>query len=203
MGSPYAGGDTHGTGPLLPVQLWSLALCHPKKPDPAPPPSPIPLSRYPETPQPVLGGKAPEPLGWGGAIPAVLRDTDGDGLGTPQDNRGCPLSHRFAPEPPRSHQAHPRGLRPATSPGAPGQRERGAGTGRGHGITPTHQKDETSPSHPKNTVEGAGMPVPGGATAQPPRSRSGVRGLKLPELNGRRRRGRPAEKLRRLHRSSV
>lgn len=140
---------------------------------------------------------------WGvGAVPAVLRDTDGGGSGTSRDNGGWSLSHRFAPEPPGSHRAHPRGLRPAVSPGAPGQRERGAGTERGCSITPVHQgKDETSTSHPKNTGEGAGMPVLGGATVQPPPSRSGVRGLKLPELN--RWRGRPAEKSRRLHRPSV
>lgn len=215
-------GGGHGAGPLVPVQLWSLALCRPKKPDPAPllaSPIPVPRHGYPETPH--GRGEGTETAGGGGLVwgdthrpchPQHARDTDewqrgwggspgiAEGLGRARlwtgDAEPIPSASGLLPSSPPL-QPHP--------PSAPGQRERGTGTEKGRGINRPgssgrrmrcrrHAVPRASPStvvSPRKHRRGAGIPVLGRPQrSPPPPPQSGVRDLKLPELNERRRRGR-------------
>lgn len=165
---PGAGGGTHSAGPLLLVQLWSLALC--------------PRPHIP--PHGGWGGKALKPPPWGGGGAHTHIMTTRTRLCRPQHardtsewRRGSSLSRGggFAPGTiplasglmPTSPLPRPRGL--------PGQRERG---------TTGMEKDEMPPS----------CPIPGAPSQKKPRERGRdghggahpppqPRDLKLPELN--------------------
>lgn len=100
----------------------------------------------------MAGGEGTENAGGGGVIPAVLSTlvtpVGGGGTGEGVSRGGSRLWFCTGDtEPTSSASGTAAELSATTSPGAPGQRERGTGTEKDRGIAPLHrEKDETPPS---------------------------------------------------------